>query len=365
MLSGLLLLKKPSTGANMVLAFIVLDPAIAMMLIIMMYYKTAANYPVVYYISYLYDFLCPSFFYYYVLLVLHKETRFRTGSLVHLFCFTIGLAYFIWLALQPYAYRHGLLLRTQTDKYPWQFYILDYLTILQYAVYLPVCYVIIWKHNRKIEQAFSNTVNLSTKWLQQFCLLALILGTVMYFPLFIGADFSWYLILVPLASLVLYCYLVYKAICFPIVFPGDTLKIIEHTENENIIKRHDFLPTENDVDLANILESLFRKEKLFLDADLNIQTLAERCNTRVHTLSVFINNYYKKSFFDYINSYRIEEAKTLLTDPGNQKYSINTIAESSGFSSRSSFYKAFKKNTNLTPGEYLKEQKTGIYIAEE
>jgi AraC-like DNA-binding protein len=103
-----------------------------------------------------------------------------------------------------------------------------------------------------------------------------------------------------------------------------------------------------------MLETHFVKEKLFLDPDLNISSLAKSCNSKVYILSAFINKHYNKSFFDYINYYRIEEAKKLLASPNQQKYSIDFVAEKSGFRSRSAFYKAFRKESNLTPGEYIK-----------
>lgn len=257
---------------------------------------------------------------------------------------------------QPEPYRHGLLMHTQTGKYPWQFYILDYLTILQVGIYLTVCYTIIKKHNRHIEQVFSNTVTISAQWLQKFGVLAIFLCAILYFPSFINANLSLYMIMVPIASLILYFYLVYKAICSPMVFSTETLKIIDQTKEitKAVNIETNTVSSDTALALANTLEKLFLKKKLFLDTNLNIQMLAELCNTRVYILSAFINKHYNKSFYDYINYYRIEEAKKLLTDPEYNKYSIDTIANKSGYGSRSVFYAAFKKNTGTTPGEYLK-----------
>lgn len=352
LLASLLLIKKPLAKSNKILAFIVLDPVLSMVFIIMAYYKTAANYPAIFYISYLYDFLSAPLFYYYILLVLHKETRFTAKKLLLFLSFSIGAVFFIWLGLQPWPYRHELLTRAQTGMYTWQFYALDYLTILQVAIYLPVCYTIVKKHNRLMEETFSNTSDISAQWLQEFVILSFFLCAVMYFPSVINTEPLLYM-LVPAASLVLYCYLVYKAICSPLIFSEETLQIIEQAKTESVIEHDNILYTDTH-ELTNTLETLLNKKKLFLDPDLNIQTLAQECNTRVHILSSLINKHYSKNFFDYINSYRIQEAKKLFADPGQKKYSISTIAENSGFSSRSAFYNAFKKYTGATPGEYIK-----------
>ena len=70
-------------------------------------------------------------------------------------------------------------------------------------------------------------------------------------------------------------------------------------------------------------------------------------------LSQIVNEYSHKNFNDFINSYRIEESKKQLEGKNNEKY-ISEILYSVGFNSRSSFYNAFKKNTGLAPGEYIR-----------
>jgi AraC-like DNA-binding protein len=352
----LLLIKRPCKKANRVLAFIILDPVAAMTLLVMIYYKVAAAYPVVFYISYLLDFLWAPLFYYYVRLVLHQEIRFTVKSLLHFSLFIAGSIFLLWFGLQPEAYRDEVLALAQTDNYPWQFYILDYLTVLQVAIYLPICYRIVKKHNRHIEQVFSNADALSAPWLQEFIIINGIAAILMYFPLITNAELIFPLIFVPLASLGVYCCLVYKAISSPLIFSQQTLQIISETKEVTATENNPDTQklSENELELTNTIETLFAQKKLFLAPDLNIQMLAEQCNTRVHILSALVNKHYNKTFLDFINYYRIEEAKRLLADPAQQKYSIDTIARKSGFSSRSVFYTAFRKNTASTPGEYIK-----------
>ncbi|WP_282135041.1 helix-turn-helix domain-containing protein [Seonamhaeicola maritimus] len=58
------------------------------------------------------------------------------------------------------------------------------------------------------------------------------------------------------------------------------------------------------------------------------------------------------TFYDLINSLRVEEAKTKLKSAAFDKYSITGIAELCGFNSKSSFYRIFKKETGLTPTQF-------------
>jgi AraC-like DNA-binding protein len=77
--------------------------------------------------------------------------------------------------------------------------------------------------------------------------------------------------------------------------------------------------------------------------------------TDFHKLSQVINESFNQNFYDYINTYRIEESKRLLQNPESEKYKIISIAYDSGFSTKSAFYNAFRKNTGITPGEYQKK----------
>ena len=104
------------------------------------------------------------------------------------------------------------------------------------------------------------------------------------------------------------------------------------------------------------LENILIQDKIYKDPLLTIHKLALRVETNPHYLSQLINSEYKKTYSDLINSYRIDEAKKLLTDKGHI-YSIEKIAEESGFASPSSFFRVFKKNTGLTPTEYKKQNK--------
>jgi len=62
-----------------------------------------------------------------------------------------------------------------------------------------------------------------------------------------------------------------------------------------------------------------------------------------------------KSFYDYINHYRVEEARQLLIDPGKAGYKISSIAYDAGFNSVSTFNEVFRKFTGLTPSQFRKK----------
>ncbi|MDC8002491.1 helix-turn-helix domain-containing protein [Aureisphaera galaxeae] len=121
---------------------------------------------------------------------------------------------------------------------------------------------------------------------------------------------------------------------------------------------HSSLKPEEITRLTASLQNALLKEQLYLDPDLNRAKLAARINVSPHTLSQLLNNHLKTSFSEYINELRLEEAKRKLVDPSYGNYTILSIAFESGFSSKSSFQRLFKKFVGKTPSEYLAEKNT-------
>ena len=93
-------------------------------------------------------------------------------------------------------------------------------------------------------------------------------------------------------------------------------------------------------------------EKIFCDEDLSLNRLADNLDITSHQLSEFLNVKIGKSFKSYVNGYRIREALSLI-ESGKDRNILN-IAFSSGFNSKTAFYKAFTDETGLTPAEYRK-----------
>lgn len=93
----------------------------------------------------------------------------------------------------------------------------------------------------------------------------------------------------------------------------------------------------------------------FRDKGIRLQSLAKEIGLSSHKLSVVLNSYLNQSFVDYINQYRISWIKESLLNPEIvQNFTLEALAYSAGFSSRSAFYSAFKKLVGMSPVEYAK-----------
>lgn len=108
------------------------------------------------------------------------------------------------------------------------------------------------------------------------------------------------------------------------------------------------------LELKNKLEDLMENQKLFLNQELKLDNIAELLDISRHHASQVINENFNMSFYEYINTYRIEEAKNILcSNFEDSSVSISDIAYQCGFNNRVSFYKAFKKITNTTPSNFI------------
>ncbi|MDT7831809.1 helix-turn-helix domain-containing protein [Flavobacteriaceae bacterium S356] len=100
------------------------------------------------------------------------------------------------------------------------------------------------------------------------------------------------------------------------------------------------------------LEELMMTEKPFLNPELTLQTLAEMLQVQPHHLSQVINQEFHKSYADYINAFRLEEAAKKLKDPKYMPLKISSLAYDSGFNSQPTFNTLFKKVYKETPSQY-------------
>jgi AraC-like DNA-binding protein len=98
------------------------------------------------------------------------------------------------------------------------------------------------------------------------------------------------------------------------------------------------------------VSKLMDTERLYLQKDLRLSEVAQQLGTSPNYLSQAINERIGLSFPDYVNKYRIEAAQQLLASADLVK--ITAIPAQTGFTNKTSFNKAFKKFTGLTPTEY-------------
>ena len=93
-------------------------------------------------------------------------------------------------------------------------------------------------------------------------------------------------------------------------------------------------------------------EKKYKDKDYSAKQLAEDLHTNTRYISAVVNTRFHQNFTSFVNSYRINDAMTLLTDKRSIELNMGQIAEMVGFANRQSFYAAFYKFKKMTPRSY-------------
>lgn len=119
---------------------------------------------------------------------------------------------------------------------------------------------------------------------------------------------------------------------------------------------HSSLKPEEAIRIEEGLRQAMIKEKLFLDPELTIEVLADKLKTSRHHVSQVLNEKLNKTYADYVADLRLEEARTRLSNPVNNRFTIAAIALDSGFNSVSSFNELFKKRYQTTPSKFRDQQ---------
>lgn len=112
-------------------------------------------------------------------------------------------------------------------------------------------------------------------------------------------------------------------------------------------------------DIVKRMKKYLERERVYTDQDLKMKDLADVLHLSAPKLSQVFNLYLGQNYYDFINSYRLEEFKRLIEAGEHKRFTITALSEQCGFK-KSSFFSTFRKVEGMTPAEYLK--KLGIKV---
>lgn len=113
------------------------------------------------------------------------------------------------------------------------------------------------------------------------------------------------------------------------------------------------LPIGESQEIVKALNRTMNDRQLFLQQDLNLRSLSEELNISDKKLSSLLNQQLETSFTDFVNGFRVQHFVDSARAGKLQQLSITGLANKSGFSSKTTFYRAFKKIKGCTPTDYL------------
>ena len=198
-------------------------------------------------------------------------------------------------------------------------------------------------HRHNIRDRFSNLDKVNLEWLQ---LVTLGMGGVWCLVIFLGSDVVIY------SGVVVFVFLVG-------FFGFRQSDIFAHSEPDDgpAAEKEKYsrsgLSEETSDKLRSELKRLMSEEALYRNSELSVGDLAAKLGVHPNYLSQVINEKEGKNFYDFVNSYRVEEFRRLMAVPKNRHLTLLSLAFDCGFNSKSSFNRYFKKATGQTPSQYF------------
>jgi AraC-like DNA-binding protein len=111
-------------------------------------------------------------------------------------------------------------------------------------------------------------------------------------------------------------------------------------------------------EMEQIIESSMRELKPYLQKDFNLPQLSVMANIPVHHLAYFFRENKNQTFHDYRNKWRVEHSKKLIEEGKTKTMTLEAIGFLSGFSSRNTYFIAFKRIEGISPREFVRRFKS-------
>lgn len=222
------------------------------------------------------------------------------------------------------------------------------------------------KFHFRLKAGYSSTEEMDVKWLANFT--RIYLGTIcVTFILFISQNLGVISFSVKEVYAIIYGILVLAILVM--IYQGIKHFTVDQLveESSKVMLETTVIPstekeipipvlTPKEVDFETQMLRLIEDQGLFLTPTLSLKDLATELNQSTHFVSRIINAKENRSFYDLINGYRVDHLKGLMQDPKNQKFTILALGLDSGFNSKASLNRIFKKQTGLTPKQFLEQE---------
>jgi len=226
-------------------------------------------------------------------------------------------------------------------------------------------YFAVKRFNKELKSNFSNDDRLSLRWLK----------SVLIFFVFLLITWTIATLYPGEATAAIYnvaCTVIFASLCYFVYRQEDMLEMLnlenkiegakeptkEEVEKFKKTVGSSLLAENNNEEQEALVyhfekqfDTFFREEQIYLDAQLNIASVAQLLGTNRTYLSNYLNQKLNTTFYDYVNGWRVRHAEKLLATTNT---SLEGVAELSGFNSLSSFRRNFTKIHHCTPAEYRK-----------
>ncbi len=298
------------------------------------------------------------FLYFYIQTLVSSKQRLSWKDFFHLVPFIFFNLYILVSSFQPLASEKINIERLLRDfDPPFLFLFFLILTVLSGTIYFILTIRLFKKLDIRIFNNYSYLADIDLKWLRWLVLVFGIVWTILICVTVIHHVFNMFSMVFCTDGL----FMSLSAFVILIGYLGLKQKVIFPTEDmsessggaKTLTKYAGSRLTESEAkQYAEKLSEYMKSSRPYLNPELTLSQLAGDLGISSHFLSQVINEKFGLNFFDFINSYRVEEFKERTADPKYSNFSLLGIALECGFNSKSAFNRIFKQKTGLTPSQF-------------
>lgn len=304
--------------------------------------------------SYAY-FLDGPLLYFFVRSMLFKDFSLKKIHSLHLLpviLYFIGMTFMFYL--KDYSEKHWLV-KSQHIAYSFPYLYFEAAGRYIRLTYALFCFSLVFNYSKQLQHIYANLKISDVAWLKIMlvCFVALFAwdGVLLSIKLFELAEDNFNLNLLNVVGLSSY-YLNFTVINILIFLKFIFFSSVPPVNEAPAFELKEEKPDLVDQQVIANIERVMIEKKYYANPDITLDKLAAEVKLHPKKLSLAIKLHYHLNFYEFINSYRIQEAKRLLEDPNSSSKTITDVYFEVGFNSKSVFNSFFKRTEGVTPSQY-------------
>jgi len=221
----------------------------------------------------------------------------------------------------------------------------------QFLGYVVASLIILRLYRSELKKTYSSIEQINLSWLSFILYGFIIINSIGFLSfiheLIMGGSNLLLSLTLKISFVAFSMMIVYKGLSQPEIFSKIHKKRLKQKYEKGLLNQLDrkrYLKT---------LKQIIDTEKPYLNSFLSLKDLSKRTSIPPHHLSQVLNDCLHQNFFDFVNKYRIDECKRILSKQSGYKTILEVLYNSS-FNTKSVFNRAFKKHTGMTPTEFIK-----------
>lgn len=355
-ISALLLVKKDKSKSDVYLLLWMLLNVAHLSFYYLNYSGTLYDYPHLLGIQLPFPLLQGVLLYFYVASVTNQEPKQKWMTFAHFLPPLLAYCYMISFFIRPAAEKIEIFKLQGGEEYAGFMMVLQICVFLSGIIYVVWCSYLLYKHKKNIRSQFSDIEEISLSWLQF---------------LVYGLGVVWCLVIITQQD-----HIIYQAVAVFVILVGFFGVQQKNIFKNEPIQNHSITTTDKQPTITESpkekyqssglsnqhaeshfkrLNDLMEEEDLYKNSTLSLSELAKEMDLHPNYLSQIINDKGGQSFYDYVNTFRVNEFKNLIAQSKNEQFTLMALAYECGFNSKSSFNRYFKKITGVTPSQFAKQ----------